>query len=769
MKGVVDWIDSRTGVRNIVRAALYEHIPGGSRWRYVWGSTLVFAFAVQMITGFFLWAAYSPSATSAWESVYYIQNEMTGGWLLRGIHHYMAQIMVLLLALHVMQVVIDGAYRAPREFNFWIGIVLLNIVLGLGLTGYLLPWDQKGYWATKVATNIAGITPVIGAELRDVVVGGSEYGHHTLTRFFALHAGLLPALMIAFVALHIYLFRKHGVHPKRPDRKPDASFWPDQVLKDTVACLAVLAVVLFLVVSGRLLGGPDVPLGASLMAPAEPSEPYAAARPDWYFLFLYEFLKYFEGENEVWGAIYIPGIVLFLALLMPFVGRWKLGHVFNVCFLFLVLGGAGALTAMALSADASDPDYQAAVAVAKRDAERVRVLAGMPSGIPATGAVTLLRDDPKTRGPRLFARYCASCHRYDGHDGLGNVPTEKQTASDLAGFASRAWIEGFLDPEKVDTPHYFGATAFSDGTMVDEVKDMAEYDDEEMAMKRRVILALSAEARLPGQRDIDERDAAEIERGRRHIVERGSDGLNCVRCHRFHGEGKARGPELSGYGSFAWQMAMVHDPEEERFYGDRNDRMPAFGRRGILDRESRALIIRWLRGEWYEPGRPWPPEDVELPEPAPDESRTSTAAGADTEKKAAPATDGEPDSGASQPPAERTVAADIDFVADIKPILEVHCFKCHGGKSRPKGDFRMNTRALVMTPGDFGEPTIVPGDRSKSAVFALISSDDEDERMPPEGEAPPLTSEQIELIGAWIDAGAPWPDGVELELPPGDE
>src|SRR5688500_9914295 len=138
---LLDWLDDRTGVRGMTRAMLYEHIPGGARWRYVWGSTLMFAFVVQMITGFFLWTAYSPSSQTAWESVWYIQNQMTLGWLLRGIHHYTAQVMVVLLGLHMLQVIVDGAYRAPREVNFWLGLILAGLVLALGLTGYLLPWD----------------------------------------------------------------------------------------------------------------------------------------------------------------------------------------------------------------------------------------------------------------------------------------------------------------------------------------------------------------------------------------------------------------------------------------------------------------------------------------------------------------------------------------------------------------------------------------------------------------------------------------------------
>src|SRR5262249_32299869 len=156
------------------------------------------------------------------------------------LHHYTAHAMTILLVLHLMQVVIDGAYKAPREVNFWFGLILLQLVLALSLTGYLLAWDQKGYWATKVATNLAAVVPLAGPTLQRLVVGGADYGHHTLTRFFALHAGVLPSAVIALVGVHIYLFRRHGIKAKEPLRKRDAMFWPDQWLKDAVACLAVL-------------------------------------------------------------------------------------------------------------------------------------------------------------------------------------------------------------------------------------------------------------------------------------------------------------------------------------------------------------------------------------------------------------------------------------------------------------------------------------------------------------------------------------------------
>ena len=473
MSRLLAWLDDRTGYKVLLHAALYENIPGGARWRYVWGSTLVFTFMVQTITGLFLWMCYSPSARSAWESVYYIQYEMQGGWLLRGIHHYAAHVMVVLLAVHLAQVVIDGAYKAPREVNFWLGLLLMQVVLALSLTGYLLPWDQKGYWATSVATNLIVLVPSIGPDLQQLVVGGSNYGHATLTRFFALHAGVLPLGLVVLLVMHVAVFRRHGICAVAPDRRPAQTFWPDQLLKDVVACLAVLAVVLLLVVQGafsdRPAGQPyEAVLGAELGAPADPAAPFAAARPEWYFLFLFQLLKYFHGASEIIGALVIPGAVMLLLLLMPILGRWKLGHGFNVALLVALGFGVLSLTVLAINEDRRDPLHQAAIELAEEDGERAIQLARAPSGIPDSGAVTLLRNDPKTQGPILFARHCASCHTHqpivtDRAPDRHAIGSSEPTASNLYRFAGHEWIAGFLDPAQIGTGNrFFGATVHSE-------------------------------------------------------------------------------------------------------------------------------------------------------------------------------------------------------------------------------------------------------------------------------------------------------------------
>lgn len=449
MKKLLAWLDNRTGYKDLVHEALYERVPGGARWRYVWGSTLVFTFVIQMITGIFLWTAYSPSAQTAWESVYYIQNEMFLGNIVRGTHHFAAQAMVVLLALHLIQVIIDGAYRAPREVNFWLGLVLMQIVLGLSLTGYLLPWDQKGYYATKVSTKIMGATPVIGPELQKLVQGGPEYGHHTLTRFFAMHAGILPALLIGFLVLHLSVFRRHGIKVPDLKRRPDSTFWPDQILRDGIACLAVLAVVM----------GLAIYKGAELSAPANAAEPYSAARPEWYFLFLFQFLRFewVEHQGLAFGAIYVPGFLMLVLTIMPFIGRTKAGHRFNVAFTSVMTLGIIVLTIWALAVDRYDEGHQTSLEEADRDAKRIVELAKQPAKIPVTGATTLLKNDPFTQGPKLFAKHCASCHRYNGHDGTGRMVydmlkidgEDKQvvaypTAADLGNLGKREWFRSLL-------------------------------------------------------------------------------------------------------------------------------------------------------------------------------------------------------------------------------------------------------------------------------------------------------------------------------------
>ncbi|MEM8678627.1 MAG: cytochrome b N-terminal domain-containing protein [Planctomycetota bacterium] len=621
IRAVGDWLDSRTGYRDLMHEVLFESVPGGARWRYVWGSTLVFTFFLQVVTGIFLWTAYSPSTQTAWESVYYIQHEMFLGDLVRGMHHFAAQVMVVLLAIHLIQVIYDGAYRAPREVNFWVGMVLAQIVLGLALTGYLLPWDQKGYYATQVSTKIAGATPLIGPAIQELAQGGPVYGHHTLTRFFAMHAGILPALMVVFITIHIYVFRRHGLTVADYDHAPDTTFWPDQVLKDAVACLGVLAVILLLAIFK----------GAELSAPANPAEAYAAARPEWYFLFLFRFLKFelVEHFGIAFGAIYVPGAIMLVLLAMPIIAAifGGAGHRFNVAFLAVLSLAIVGLTGLALVEDATNRDHQAAIAEAHRDAERVVELAQGTSKIPVAGAATLLQADPFTQGPRLFAQHCASCHRYHGHDGRGRIVMTTNeagesevalpTAADLGNFASRDWMRAVL----VDYTDHFLPIEFSNrykaSVAGEDDRDYINPQESEMANwsgdheslvseenaenLKALIEFLVAEANHPHQTV----DAALVEQGRAVALDGAWNGMlegtSCIDCHDTLGEpfeenpdGSGSGyPDLAAYGSAEWLLSFINNPGTDQHYGEKNQ-MPAFADK--MSASERQMLIDWMIG-----------------------------------------------------------------------------------------------------------------------------------------------------------------------------
>lgn len=617
MNSILNWLDDRTGYRLLIHEALNEPIPGGAKWKYVWGSTLTFVFVVQVITGFFLWSAYSPSTLTAWESVYYIQNVMSYGWLVRGIHHFAAQGMMILLALHFMQVVICGAYRAPREVNFWLGLILMQVVLGLSLTGYLLPWDQKGYYATKVATNIVGVTPVVGPQLQQLAQGGTDYGHHTLTRFFALHAGVFPALLVAFLGLHIYVFRRHGITVSKKDQtKPVGTFWPDQVLMDAVACLAVLATILFFTVWK----------GAELYGPADTSEAYSAARPEWYFLFLFRFLKIeaIDEQGLAFGAIYLPGAIMGVIALMPFIGRWKLGHGFNIALTFALLAGAGYLTVLAINEDNANKSYQAAVHAAEFEGHRAVELADH-YGIPPEGALSLLKDDALVQGPKLFKRNCSSCHRYNGHDGLSGIPMkeveqdgkkvaveEPATATDLGHFGSRDWVVKVL----TEYPKTFAALDHAgekgrrllNGEMAGWSKDNAEVltkseNSTSLASLVEFVVAQS------GRKDLEPIDEKLVAAGQEIFktgkFSGGSLSAACADCHAMKpvggdslGDGAGAGyPTLTGYASQAWLKSFINNPAHDSYYGGEHNAMPPF--EGKLTDKELNQLVDWMTGNYY--------------------------------------------------------------------------------------------------------------------------------------------------------------------------
>jgi ubiquinol-cytochrome c reductase cytochrome b subunit len=559
-----NWLHHRTRFRDLRDALLLEHIPGGARWRYVWGSTLVFVFSLQLLTGVLLMTAYSPGESTAWASVYFIQYQMDFGWLIRGLHHFGSQAMVVLLGLHMLQVVIAGAHLPPREINWWLGLGLLGFVLGLSLTGYLLPWDQKGLWATQVATNIAGTLPGIGPWLQKVIVGGEGYGNHTLTRFYALHVAILPPLVIVLIVAHVAVFRRHGVTAPKSAAGADV-FWPAQAFRDLIVSLMVFGVMLTLVLWGH--GHPaEIPadnqgfysaiaragqqgLGANLDAPGDPAKQYPA-RPEWYFLFLFQLLKYFPGSQEVIGTVAIPTGVGLLLFVLPLLGIGRLrrfGHVFGVLVVLGLLTAAGTLTCLAIADDTAD-----ALARALITGIGVFVLPAIASILLLQlGLLWLLRDG---RARRVV---------YFGGVFIMGVILIGTGLLLYAAIADR------------DIPQPVFALLKGKITQQDMTlsKDLSTFLKERAAADKdaaRAILLAANSVPEEGAKYLLRRDP--MTQGRVLFKE------HCATCHRYSnasGEDEfpssgqnARASDLGGYGTDRWVRGLLRNPADPHYFGN---------------------------------------------------------------------------------------------------------------------------------------------------------------------------------------------------------
>ncbi|MBI3839727.1 MAG: cytochrome b N-terminal domain-containing protein [Planctomycetia bacterium] len=604
MRRFFDWLDARTDYRPLLRPIRNRVLPSGPSWWLTSASCLLWLFAIELVTGLALMATYSPSMASAWASVHYI-SQSTAGSMLRGLHYYTSHALILAFLVHVARVVLTAAFRAPRELIWVTGLLLIPLMIAWAVTGNPLSANQKGMAQIEVEANILGSTPVVGPTIRRILIGGDTPGNLTLTHLYFFHVGLFPMLAFALLAVHISQVYRHGLSPlgqPRVERRA-MPYWPHQTIRN----LAVLSIVVGTVVllSWRF--------GAPLDAPTDANLPQMP-RPEWYFRWLFELRRYFTGQWEFVATLVVPLVVLIYFLLLPIVDRIvsrRYAMLLRLLTVFVGIGIWGWLTFASLAADWNDAGYLATQRTSRDLATRARLLADARS-IPIEGAVALLRNDPKTQGPLLFQRHCASCHSHADEQGQGIV-SQQVSAPNLYGFGTPRWIAGLLDPDKLALPNYFGNTKLADGEMagkLHELFDAAVTDAERARLREQMALvarALAAEARLPASAAADRRDADQIAEG----IELMRAELACTDCHRHRDQGDlGSAPDLSGYGSREWLAGMISNPQHERFYpGDRNDRMPAFVHdpqhpgQNILNPRELELLVAWLRGEWYDDQR----------------------------------------------------------------------------------------------------------------------------------------------------------------------
>jgi len=501
-----DWLHSRTGFRSARHALLDEPLPPGTGWFFTLGSVLLALLAVQLLTGAFLTLFYAPTPDHAYDSIRFIISTAPGR-IVRGLHHYGASFLVVVAVLHMVRVVLFGSYKPPREATWLSGLLLFALILAFSLTGYLLPWDQRAYWATVVTINISRMTPGAGDLLAGLLQGGASIGALTLTRWYALHVIFLPAALTGLVVLHLVLMRTHGISgPVRPRNGDALPFFPRQAARDT----AVIAMVLMALSAFAWNGAPP------LDAPADPADATYVPRPEWYFLGLFQLLKYFPGTWELVGTMLVPALAAGFLALLPWIDR---GPVRDPRRRPLVVGAflLGLAAAVGVTA------------LGWRDRPRA----------PADAHTWSLREI----GGRSFAQRagCSTCHAPEGlSDPLDGMPLTR----------GPEWLTGHIEDPEMIAP----GLREPPGTV----------GEREAAAMVAYVRQLSR-APYPGFDARTETAATVFARF-------------CVGCHVVDGDGGTDGPDLSAIGAkrdVAFLKRLIADPESV----DPDAEMPSFVRR----------------------------------------------------------------------------------------------------------------------------------------------------------------------------------------------
>ncbi|WP_428264843.1 cytochrome b [Haliangium sp.] len=315
MGRIAAWFQERLPIDGAqLREMTNEPVPGHlKRWWFCLGGTPAYLFVVQVVTGVLLSFYYQPSPDTAYQSVHYITHEASFGWYVRSMHQWSATFMVAAVVLHQMRVFFTGAYRKPREINWIVGMFLLLCTVMLGFTGYSLVYEQLSYWGATVGANIADSVPWIGAGLKTMLLGGESYNQYTLSRFFVLHAAVLPALMVVLIIVHIAIVRIQGVteyefdEQKASGDKETFSFFPDHLYTELIIGLALMIVLSALATLVPATLGPQ----------ADPLTTPEVIKPEWYFYVAFRWLKLFTGT----AAVLSMGLIVFAMFLWPFIDK----------------------------------------------------------------------------------------------------------------------------------------------------------------------------------------------------------------------------------------------------------------------------------------------------------------------------------------------------------------------------------------------------------------------------------------------------------------
>lgn len=503
-----------------VRELFNEQLPAGVGWTHVFGATLLALIALQVVTGVLLSLNYSSSTATAWESVRYIQERAVFGRLIRGVHHWAASLSIVVAVLHLLRVFVYAAYRHPRQWMWVAGVLLFLVLLAFGLTGYLLPWDLKAYFGTRVATEIPGSIPVIGPYLLRLIRGSADVGPFTLTRFYSVHVIILPATLAVLLTVHLCLVRRHGITPPwtrvGEEGQLGRVFFPYQAVKDSAAILVAVAVVL-------VLGGW---LGAPLGAKADPASASYVPRPDWYFLGLQQLLRIFQGKWEILATVVLPSLFILLLLACPWLDR-NLERQMRSRPLALSLG-AGCLAAVVGLTLAG---YASVRREELRMADRIR--SSLPPAKPEE--IVTLDADLASEGERLYRNLrCASCHGTERDEVVPGFPPDLGYAGSKLGLE---WMREYLR-------HPYAIRYQSDGVRPALRMPNFRLSEREADALATFLSTRKDASRFPPRSADSPSTPQLLEQGRRLFAE-----YQCLGCHMLDSEGNRIGPDLTRVGA----------------------------------------------------------------------------------------------------------------------------------------------------------------------------------------------------------------------------
>lgn len=436
---MLNWIDKRTGFVTMAKDFLTEDVPGGASYWYVFGSATLFTMMVQIVTGIFLTFYYAPSAATAWESTRAIYLNPWTHFLI-AVHYWGASAMIALVFLHLLQVLVFGAYKSPRELQWVVGVLLLLVTLVLGLTGYLLPWDMDAYFASQVSLNIVGLAPIAGPFMQHIAQGGGGMGTATINRFFGLHVWLMPAILVALVGAHLAIFRHNGaagpvVEDPRRLKRP-GRFWPDQFFMDGAFSFIIFVVIVFLAIVAP----------PYLDQKADPTK-FFVPYPAWYFLSLFGLLALVPPEihlgplaigTELIATIIVPTLFLIVVLLIPWLDRSKtrsfaaraglLWSATIIVCVIVALTAFGQITTMTKQAAApASPPESAVLSATPPQAATAGAAGAIPAAGPGVSNPTQSTAGgagaaSSGAGAQVFSTNCSTCHGATGQGVPGSFP-----------------------------------------------------------------------------------------------------------------------------------------------------------------------------------------------------------------------------------------------------------------------------------------------------------------------------------------------------------